>query len=552
MTDTPPDFITTLVSIPPRPGATDDRQTLRLPRLDRRDFLRASACGLGFAAIAGTLTACGGGGGAGIDPTPLPQPTPTPTPLPPEVPVLPPASRAVQALKRTSFGVTEASLAEAERLGLTAFLEQQLDPQRIDDRALEDEIARRYPRANLSTEALRADFPENQALIVGDLLAATLLRRLASPRQLFETAVEMWHDHFSVHLLNGAAPLFHPAYDREVIRDHALGKFPDLLAATTRSPAMLYYLDNFLNFAASPQENYARELLELHTLGVDGGYTEADIKEVARCFTGWTLDFRTGAFRFSAAQHDTGAKTVLGEPIPAGGGLSDGERVLEILAAHPSTARHVARRLCRRYLTDMPDETLVARLANTYTATGGDIAAMLSTLFADPAFTATTDAKFLRPSEFIGQLLRAAGPADTLRDTDGVQILFRLHELLGQVPYYWVPPNGYPDVASYWATTSGLLNRWRIAFTPGSPAFASLFAVTSMVGDADTVNDILEAIRARLLFRPLNEDDRQLLIADLSASVGSPADRPLSAQAARAVALRALALLVSSAYFQIR
>ncbi len=233
--------------------------------------------------------------------------------------------------------------------------------------------------------------------------------------------------------------------------------------------AMLFYLDNFLNVASAsaPNENYARELMELHTLGVDGGYTEDDVKQVARCFTGWTFIFPPsvsyGTFFYNDAEHDDMAKVVLGNTISAGGGQTDGEQVLDILAAHPSTAQFIASKLCRRFISDTPAQASIDAVAAAFTLSGGDIKDTLRALFATDAFRNSADLKFTRPSEYLAGLVRALAP-DTSYPTDNGLLFFFAQSILGQLPFYWPTPDGYPDEQSYWASTGGMLNRWRLSF----------------------------------------------------------------------------------------
>jgi uncharacterized protein (DUF1800 family) len=244
----------------------------------------------------------------------------------------------------------------------------------------------------------------------------------------------------------------------QVIRRHALGKFPAMLRASAQSPAMLSYLDNQTNRSGVPNENYARELMELHTLGVDGGYTQKDVQEVARCFTGWTVEDRflrrRGTFRFDSAQHDDGPKTVLGVPIPAGGGQQDAERVLTILAEHPSTARFIARKICRYFLGE-ENAHWSSQLAGLYRKTGGDIKAMLRPLLmSQDLLHAPPMVK--RPFDFAVSALRTLNA-----DTDGGAPLQEHMARMGQPLYLWPMPDGYPSETSAW--TGSLLARWNFA-----------------------------------------------------------------------------------------
>src|SRR5262249_49371997 len=288
----------------------------------------------------------------------------------------------------------------------------------------------------------RFEFPKEQ--VQAELQQAAVVRAVYSRCQLQEVMVDFWSDHFNVSQRKGDSAFFKTADDEAVIRRHALGKFRDLLEASAKSPAMLYYLDNTRSTRSTLNENYARELMELHTLGVSGGYTQADVQEVARCFTGWSIqDERTwwhGTFVYHPQAHDDGPRRVLGVPLPAGLGQAHGERVLEILAGHPSTARFIARKLCRRFIADEEQIPggLVERLARTFRRTDGDIRQVLGVLFRSEAFRYGSARKLKRPFDFVISALRALNA-----DTNGRGALPYLR-LMGQTPYQWAMPNGYP------------------------------------------------------------------------------------------------------------
>jgi uncharacterized protein (DUF1800 family) len=351
--------------------------------------------------------------------------------------------------------------------------------------------------------------------VIGELAQAKILRAVYSERQLYEVMVDFWTNHFNVFAAKGANKWLTTAHDRDVIRPHALGKFRDLLDATAKSPAMLFYLDNWMSvdpnatldlsslralrrqgerirarngFGSSPgfepedrfmnedgvqqpqrklsqgklkrglNENYARELMELHTLGVDGGYTQKDITEVARCFTGWTIlrPRQGGEFCFARFQHDDGEKSVLGHKIPAGGGIWDGERVLDILVQHPSTARFIATKLARRFVADEPPQSLVNRLAEVFRKTDGNIAAMLRAIFASPEFNAPEvyRAKIKTPFELVVSTVRAVGA-----ETDGGFPILKAVAEMGEPLFLCQPPTGYAENADAWVNTGGLLHR---------------------------------------------------------------------------------------------
>ena len=294
---------------------------------------------------------------------------------------------------------------------------------------------------------------------------------------------------------------------------------------------MLYYLDNYANVADGPNENYARELMELHTIGVDAGYTQRDVSEVARCFTGWTIDYREegtdGQFLFDPDSHDAGPKTVLGVAIGGGDpGLLDGRRVLETLARHPSCARFIAAKLCRRFVADVPPAALVDRAAATFKATTGDIRAVLRAILTSGEFYASAEQKLRRPYEFLVAALRVQGAEVT---SDGLdQILWSLYPL-GQVPFEWEPPNGYPDAGAAWANTNGLLNRWNLASTFVLNWYDGVrVPVRGLVARANarTVGGFVDAIAAQLLQRGLDAADREKLVAYVGQGRAASAAHP--------------------------
>jgi len=312
--------------------------------------------------------------------------------------------------------------------------------------------------------ALRGEAREIGMEILGERLA----RAVSGAHPLYETMVEFWGNHFHVFARKGLPETFLlPSYERDVLRRHALGRFGQLLLASAAHPAMLFYLDNWRSSARrGVNENYARELLELHTLGVDGGYTQRDVEAVARAFSGWTLR-RAGdgaAFHFEPRWHDFGEKVVLGRRLPAGAGESDGEAVLEMLAAHPSTARHLAHKLAVRFLADDPPERAVARTAARFQASGGDVRATLDALLLggdelfDPGLV-----KVKTPFEFVASTLRATG-ARLDRPEGALGALRRL----GHLPYLAPTPAGAPDLAERWIDPGAALERVRFAFALSS------------------------------------------------------------------------------------
>lgn len=505
--------------------------------------------GIAFGTIASTLPGCSSSGDGNSGTPGIPGDG------------IPASSKEYTILKRTSFGVHRDEMLAIDNIGASAYLEQQLDHLSINDGTLEADIQSQFPLLYQTPEQLYAGFPGNIASVVQQAVAAVQYRQIFSRRQLYEVMVEFWTDHFNIQLLNGLGPTLKPADDAEVIRAHALGNFRDLLHASARSPAMLFYLDNFSNQAAAPNENYARELMELHTLGVDGGYTEQDIKEVARCFTGWSIHFTGdpdgdyGTFKYIDAIHDNEGKTVLEEEISAGGGQSDANQVLDLLAAHASTAQFIATKLCKRFIADTPAQNTIDEVAHAFTQSSGDIKDTLRALFASDAFTNSADLKFTRPSEYVPGLIRALAP-DTTYPTDGGQLFYFSQAILGQLPYNWPTPDGYPDKQSYWESTGGLLSRWRLSFISYAKFIPEIDVIDidylPMLNGANTLASVVDATINNILMRPVSSVDRNHILAWLEDEHGIPRDTTLSSGIPEQIAPAVAAVLVSSAYFQLR
>jgi uncharacterized protein (DUF1800 family) len=539
--------------------------------------------------------------------------------------------RVVHVLNRLGFGVRPGDVERVRKMGVEAYVEQQLNPSKLDDSAVEARL-RGFPTLGMSNSELLAKYPqpgqllrrlerggdlppelaglvrqrqqgqpapqqngapqmpanepnsdaerviaeamrppapgqtaeeerdpqrrayrqavakymreqglESPQRIMYELNSSRILRAVYSERQLQEVMVDFWTNHFNVFAQKGADRWFLTSYDRDVIRPNALGNFRDLLEATAKSPAMLFYLDNFQSVSpnaqanrrqlrrqqndtggagemrpggifggrrmrqaearqrrmereqqqqqgdgqmtaqqpARPQpqrmrrginENYARELMELHTLGVEGGYTQKDVQEVARAFTGWTInaprggglygadaeESRAGTFVFNPRTHDPGEKIVLGVKIPAGGGQDDGRKVLDILVAHPSTAKFIATKLARKFVSDNPDPALVARIAEAFRKSNGDIKTTLRAVFTSPEFNSAEArrAKIKTPFELTASALRTLGAEVEVRPA-----LIQWVGRMGEPLYGYQAPTGYPDEAAYWVNTGALLER---------------------------------------------------------------------------------------------
>jgi uncharacterized protein (DUF1800 family) len=523
------------------------------------------------------------------------------------VPARPDDRAIVHVLNRIGFGPAPGDVERVREIGLEAFMEQQLRPERLPDATLASRLAG-FQTLDKSTRELADEYfvpaqqarvqqqrqraaqdpsmagvpdrqpamtpnPETNAALRGERLVLLelsqqkILRAAYSERQLEEVMVDFWFNHFNVFAGKGQTRLYLSEYERDTIRPRVLGRFRDLLQATAESPAMLFYLDNWQSAAAQDSatlaggaqpfrarpgrllpgrppagrppaaqnrrprglnENYARELMELHTLGVDGGYTQKDVQEVARAFTGWTIanPRQGGSFRFEPRMHDAGEKIVLGHRLKAGGGKSDGERVLDLLAKHPATARHIVTKLARRFVADDPPKSLVDRAAKRFLDTDGDIREVVRTIVTSPEFFAPAAyrAKIKTPFEFVVSAVRAAR-ADVV---NAQPIVAALREL-GMPLYFCQPPTGYSDKAEAWVNTGALLNRmnFAVALTSGRMRGVRPEATGA---DPRAVSDSLTA---------------QVLAGDLSASTtGTVAKATTGPQA--------LALLLGSPDFQKR
>jgi uncharacterized protein (DUF1800 family) len=605
--------------------------------------------------------------------------------------------RVVHVLNRLAFGARPGEVERVRGLGLEAYIEQQLNPSKLDDSALEARL-RNFPTLGMSNGELLAKYPQpgqllrrleragelppelaalvrqrnqgppnvaaqmsepsadsekviaeamrppavpqqqgagamqeegdpqrrqyRQAIakymreqglespqrIMYELNASRLLRAVYGERQLQEVMVDFWTNHFNVYAQKGADRWFLTSYDRDVIRPNALGNFRDLLEATAKSPAMLFYLDNFQSVSPNAQanrrgmrrgqqtdsegagemrpggllggrrtrqgarrrmereqqqgevqmtaqpprpqqqrmrrginENYARELMELHTLGVEGGYTQKDVQEVARAFTGWTIfaprgrglyaadgdDTRAGSFFFNPRTHDDGEKTVLGVKLPAGGGAEDGRKVLDILVAHPSTAKFIATKLARKFVSDTPDPALVRRVADAFHNSKGDIKATLRALFTSPEFNSAgaRRAKIKTPFELTVSALRTLGAEVEVRPA-----LIQWVARMGEPLYGYQAPTGYPDEASYWVNTGALLERLNFSLAlvsnriPGARVDLTRFVGEEAVGSrAVDRKAVVERFLDLALQGDISPGSRGVLMKQLSTQSDAPA-----------------------------
>jgi uncharacterized protein (DUF1800 family) len=547
----------------------------------------------------------------------------------------------VHVLNRITFGPRPGDVETVQKMGLRNFIEQQLHPESIDDSAVEQQLAgfdllqmspeqltdlflseRKKALAKQKTlaaangqaqtmppvtnpgeaaNATQVDPPPmpmatpgdklgkmldqaNQyrsVAAVGQLEQAKLVRAVDSQRQLQEVLVDFWGNHFNIDMKKGPDRVMKVVDDRDVIRPHIWGSFRELLEASAKSPAMLYYLDNATNTVAHTvtsreqmvtqrvadqmmqngngalappvpeigskkggiNENYAREIMELHTLGVDGGYTQQDVQEVARCFTGWSIDRKTGEFAFHARQHDNGSKTVLGHLIPAGGGMQDGETVLDILCANPACAHHIALQMCQRFVSDDPPAALVNRVAGVFTQTNGDLRKVTEAILTSPEFLspANYNNKIKSPLEFAVSAVRATGssiiaqqppPFDKLVPAlEGSAILGRgqaadriakrprqslnwhIYEL-GEPLFACTPPTGYKEVSKFWVSPGALIERlnFAMALTQQQVNDIKFNPQTILAGiDVDKPEGVLNQCVALLLQNNITDTTRKVL-----------------------------------------
>lgn len=416
-------------------------------------------------------------------------------------------AEALHAVNRLSFGPATGEVGRVMQIGVDRYVEEQLNPERLPvptqlTRQLEslhttllsqDDLIARYREAlqaaKKDKDAGKDERREMVQTLVLESGEARLLRALQSPRQLEEVMVDFWFNHFNVFSGKGLDRVLVENYEREAIRPYAMGKFRDLLGATAHHPAMLFYLDNWLSVAPGYQtsrrtpafakasglnENYAREVMELHTLGVDGGYSQTDVTELARMLTGWTINPRKGrgdsAFYFDAAKHDRGTKNWLGRTV-SDRGQAEGEWALDVLAAAPATAHHISYKLAQYFVSDVPPAALVDGLSKRFMDTNGDIRAVLKTLLNSPEFRdpKVYNAKFKTPYRYLLSSLRASGlPVTSVRP-----LLLTAYQL-GMPLYGCQTPDGYKNTEEAWLNPDAITRRvnFAVAFASGKLPFA--------------------------------------------------------------------------------
>jgi uncharacterized protein (DUF1800 family) len=424
---------------------------------------------------------------------------------------------AVHLLNRIGFGPRPGDLNRILEMGLDRYVQGQLDAPadpELDSR-LRGLSTLGYPIPQVL--ALYNADQRSIGVILEELYLAKIIRAVHAQNQLQEVLVDFWFNHFSVYIQDGFARYSTAAYEREAIRPHALGRFRDLLGATAAHPAMLFFLDNYLSRATVTangrvvrglNENYGRELLELHTVGVDAGYTQEHVIDAARCFTGWGIDNLStgGRFVYRPQFHDTGSKSVFGLDIPAGGGKDDGDKLLDYLASHPKTALFIARKLAQRFVADEPPSRVVDRAAEAFLATDGDIRAVMRAILGSAEFWAEAfgAGKPKTPLELVASAVRAVGG----EVTTGRAVVAYLQNM-GMPLYACVPPTGYSNRGTDWLNPSSHLYRMNFALDVASGTVAGVGAdvrgmVRRMGGNSEDARSVASTISAEVFGKGLS------------------------------------------------
>ncbi len=436
--------------------------------------------------------------------------------------------KTVHLLNRTTFGPTPQLVDEVLRSGRNAWIDRQLHPESIDTSDLEAGLNRRYPSLTMTTAQLLEEYPDPKGgpkpepghepwRPLLEQSAAFITRSLESPAQLQEVLVDFWANHFNVYAADGPVRYAIVPYVRDTIRPRTLGQFEDLLTATARSAAMLYYLDNYLSMKegyvfrgkkGGINENYARELMELHTVGVNGGYDQDDVIEVAKCFTGWTITppwlGRGVEYVYYPPFHAPGDKTVMGHRVREGG-VKEGVEVLHFLAGHPSTADFVSRKLCERFAGEAAPRSLLNRASAKFTATGGDIREVVRLILTSDEFydPAQTGQKTKTTVEYVLSSLRATGA----QVSDPAVVAKALY-IMGQPLFLQRPPIGWPEQSSFWTTGGGLLNRYEFADRLVRDAITSITVNIESLGGGASGNKLADNMISSIIQRDVSTETR--------------------------------------------
>lgn len=548
-------------------------------KMNRRDFLKLMGA---FAGASAVMTACAPEQVPGPDPTRVVEPPVNPTGVPPE-PALPPVALGIIALNRIAYGPRPGDLDAFNALGsndderLRNYVTQQLNPDSIDD----SEFETRYAAAGFETlhktqDELYFDHIANNpydsnndeywnwyAKPAYELVDATFLRAVYSKKQLVETLADFWHNHFNVYFWQDDGVPMLASYNRDVLRAHMLGNFRQMLEAVATHPSMLYYLNQNNSSDAGPNENYARELFELHTLGAENylgvldpnlvqkdangiavAYVDNDVYESARALTGWRVDDdiyeyedgveKTGRFLYYKPWHDRFNKLILGKYIPADQeDMKDGRDVLDLLAYHPGTARFISRKLARRFISDNPPDSVVAAAASVFMANASapdQLKRVVETILLSPEFKQTWGAKIKRPIEAAISMMRAVN-ADFTKLPGGIPWMC---SMMGQAMFERRPPDGYPDSKEAWANTMSMLYRWNFAVgitenwmdDEEQQRIIRTDIVAQTPTELRTAESLADFWIPRILNRPMSEADRQAVIAVMAQDYGTQEELP--------------------------
>jgi uncharacterized protein (DUF1800 family) len=535
-----------------------------------------------FAATSAVAAACAPDATPTSEPTQVVQPPVIPTGEPPE-PVLPPTALGIIALNRMGFGPRPGDLDLFNTLGTTdeerlrSYVAQQLDPDSIDDSEFEARFAEAgYETLHKTQNELYDDHIASNPYDSNDdaywdwyakpayeLVDATFQRAVYSKKQLVEVLADFWHNHFNIYFWQDDGVPLLVSYNRDVLRKHMLGNFRQMLEAVAMHPSMLYYLNQNNSSDAGPNENFARELFELHTLGAENylgvrdpnsveedangiaiGYVDNDVYEAARAFTGWRVDDdiyeyedgveKTGGFLYYKPWHDRFNKLILGKYIPADQpDMQDGRDVLDLLANHPGTARHISRKLARRFISDDPPEAVVQAAAAVFMEhrdAPDQLKRVIETILLSSEFRLTWGQKIKRPVEAAISMMRAL-------NTDFTQLpggIPWMCSMMGQPMFERRPPDGYPDVKEAWANSMSLLYRWNLAVGIAENWLDDedqhRIIRTDLLGQTPpeirTAESLADFWIFRLLNRQMSEADRQAVIEVMAQEFGTQESLP--------------------------
>ncbi len=435
-------------------------------------------------------------------------------------------------LNRIGYGPDAWTRTRIQTLGVEGYIQEQLSWQTIDDSATDAELAQ-FPSLTQTFQQLRANYSNNPVppqqglgVIARELKQAKVIRAAMSRRQLAEVLVDFWMNHFNVAESSSQRTKYDISpYDRIALRPHVTANFEDILVANAKAPAMGDYLDNRRNRVGALNENYSREVLELHTVSVTGPYTETDVVELARCLTGWEEDYANAVdgFEFRAVFHDQGAKTVMGQAIAPNGGIDDGLFMLDFLAHHPDSARFISRKLAIRFLADTPPQRVIDEAAGVFLATNGDLRAVVESILLSPEFLTYPQyrkAKVKRPLVFMASLIRALGADPTTFNSNTLRN--RIADL-GEDLYDAGPPTGYADVSAFWLSPGTALKRFNEAEAASRGAYGLDFTYPPVGG---TSAQVIDGLAGGLFLAPLSSDTRGAAIGFLDVlPEPDPADR---------------------------